>query len=463
MNPFHYWLLAIEANCPLTRPFNRGASALNPCKQPQLEANTSPAKTTDQKAQTVSHRSSLDLACCTGASKPRQWLSAASTQTCTVAIAANTLTPGTQTYTAAKTPVSRTQGHLAAIVSCAQDYSAANTITSCTQDLAAANPLAPHTQAHTVANTIGPCTQVYAAANTFALHTPAALRTPDYTATNTIVLCTQAHTTTNLLAPRTQAHANTVALHAQSRTTTNTIVPHTQVLTTVNTFTSHTQDIATANPLAPRTQALSTMNTFASRTQVHIAATSNQNATGRYFDVQRISLTKTHCEQIVAHRLDSGIIHATLRHNGLNADLQHGAPTNSPAFVGYITEQGYIGQDEGELYSQIKLEEDEVGIVALAGDQVLGMYKRVDRRVKPVPGAFPEDARVEHQFPEDPLKTLPDLSPWPPDFKEGNRLTDECLEEMHINEDEFLWPEEERLFKHILSLNEEALAFEEAH
>ena len=132
-------------------------------------------------------------------------------------------------------------------------------------------------------------------------------------------------------------------------------------------------------------------------------------------------------------------------------------------FVGYLTTQEGVGRDEHEQHNQIKLEEDDVEIVALAGDQVLGMYKRVDRRVKPVPGVFPEDARVERRFPEDPLKTLPELSPWPPGFKEGNRLTHERLEEMHINEDGFLWPEEERLFKHILSLNEEALAFEEAH
>jgi len=44
-------------------------------------------------------------------------------------------------------------------------------------------------------------------------------------------------------------------------------------------------------------------------------------------------------------------------------------------------------------------------------------YKRVDRKVKPVPGIFPEDARVIRQFPEDPLLSLPYLSPNPPTFK----------------------------------------------
>ncbi|EPT00587.1 hypothetical protein FOMPIDRAFT_1105668, partial [Fomitopsis schrenkii] len=96
-------------------------------------------------------------------------------------------------------------------------------------------------------------------------------------------------------------------------------------------------------------------------------------------------------------------------------------------------------------------------------EQVLGMYKRVDRRVRPVPGVFPEDARVERRFPDDPLTTLPVLSATPPEFEPGERLTQARLDDMHINEDGYLWPKEEILFKHILRLNERALAFEESH
>ena len=88
-------------------------------------------------------------------------------------------------------------------------------------------------------------------------------------------------------------------------------------------------------------------------------------------------------------------------------------------------------------------------------------YKRVDRKVKPVPAVFPEDAKVTRKSPEDPLKTLPKLSANPPEFKSGNRLTLERLKELNINEIGFLWPEEERLFAHILLLNEKSLAFEE--
>ena len=42
------------------------------------------------------------------------------------------------------------------------------------------------------------------------------------------------------------------------------------------------------------------------------------------------------------------------------------------------------------------------------GQWCLGAYKRVDRKVKPVPGRYPEDARVHRQFPENPsLHSLP--------------------------------------------------------
>ncbi|PCH41821.1 hypothetical protein WOLCODRAFT_69862, partial [Wolfiporia cocos MD-104 SS10] len=99
----------------------------------------------------------------------------------------------------------------------------------------------------------------------------------------------------------------------------------------------------------------------------------------------------------------------------------------------------------------------------MTDDDVFGAYKRVDRRVKPVPGVFPEDARVHRRFPEDPLATLPHLTPHPPDFSPGDRLTQERLDDMNINSGGFLWPDEERLFAHILRLNEHTLAFEECH
>ena len=91
---------------------------------------------------------------------------------------------------------------------------------------------------------------------------------------------------------------------------------------------------------------------------------------------------------------------------------------------------------------------------------VFTMYKRVDRKVKPVPGTFPEDARVLRKFPENPLTSLPKLTPNPPEFDPSERLTLERLQMLNIDNG-FLWPEEVKLFNHIFSLNEKSLAFEE--
>ena len=123
----------------------------------------------------------------------------------------------------------------------------------------------------------------------------------------------------------------------------------------------------------------------------------------------------------------------------------------------------YSGIDERTLLLDILDLEEGDELLSYYGPEVLGAYKRVDRRVKPVPGVFPEDARVERRFPEDPLLSLPPLSPHPPEFTSGERLTEERLQDMKINEDGFLWPEEEKLFAHILKLNEQALAFQESH
>src|SRR5262245_6779990 len=97
----------------------------------------------------------------------------------------------------------------------------------------------------------------------------------------------------------------------------------------------------------------------------------------------------------------------------------------------------------------------------LLPNYVLKVYKRVDRKVKPVPGVFPEDALVRRSIPADPLLTLPVLPTHPPDFKPTAKLTEERMEILSVNPDGFLWPEEEKLVKHILVLNEKALAFED--
>ncbi|EMD30804.1 hypothetical protein CERSUDRAFT_60816 [Gelatoporia subvermispora B] len=96
-----------------------------------------------------------------------------------------------------------------------------------------------------------------------------------------------------------------------------------------------------------------------------------------------------------------------------------------------------------------------------ASPQVLGAYKTVDKKVRPIPGVFPEEARVTRQFPEDPLLSLPTVPTHPPEFVPSSRLTWECLATINVNPDDFLWPEEVKLFHHILKLNDRTLAFSE--
>ncbi|KIJ31640.1 hypothetical protein M422DRAFT_185688, partial [Sphaerobolus stellatus SS14] len=74
-------------------------------------------------------------------------------------------------------------------------------------------------------------------------------------------------------------------------------------------------------------------------------------------------------------------------------------------------------------------------------------YKSVQQKVRPV--SYPEDAHVTRQFPEDPLLTLPHLSPNPPDFVPTERLTEERLKVLRINEEGFLQPEEVKLFEQV--------------
>lgn len=60
------------------------------------------------------------------------------------------------------------------------------------------------------------------------------------------------------------------------------------------------------------------------------------------------------------------------------------------------------------------------------------------------------------------MKTLPPVPQVPPEFKPGLRLTRERLESLDLAQRGFLWPEEQRLFAHILRTNEHALAFDES-
>ena len=129
-----------------------------------------------------------------------------------------------------------------------------------------------------------------------------------------------------------------------------------------------------------------------------------------------------------------------------------------------------------EIPPFFEIEEDDEDIICFDGveayaayriqhleeaSEVYTAYKRVDRKVKPVPAVFPKDTKVTRSFPENPLDSLPPLPIHPLKFKPNGRLTHECLAEINFNADGFLWPEEEKLFAHVLQLNQDAFVFED--
>ena len=99
----------------------------------------------------------------------------------------------------------------------------------------------------------------------------------------------------------------------------------------------------------------------------------------------------------------------------------------------------------------------------MSSPEVFTAYKRVDRKVKPVPAVFPEDAKVTRRIPQDPLESLEPLPMRPPVFKpDGGRLTQERLDAMELNPTGFLWPEELNLFHLILQRHQNHFVFEDS-
>lgn len=115
----------------------------------------------------------------------------------------------------------------------------------------------------------------------------------------------------------------------------------------------------------------------------------------------------------------------------------------------------YLGLDKEEDLPPHPMERNEANFVFTT-------YKRVDKKVRPIDGQFPESAQVRRTIPEDPLLTLPPLSKYPPQFKPTTKLTQERLDSIKINPDNYLSEQEELLFIQVLVNNEEALAFGEA-
>ncbi|KAJ7060176.1 hypothetical protein C8F01DRAFT_1254308 [Mycena amicta] len=93
--------------------------------------------------------------------------------------------------------------------------------------------------------------------------------------------------------------------------------------------------------------------------------------------------------------------------------------------------------------------------------QAFTMYKRVDKKIRPVSTTFSPEYEVKRQIPEDPALTQPELSRDPPEFIPTERITKERLALLEVNADGFLSTEEEKLILDVLRLNEQALAFED--
>jgi len=85
-------------------------------------------------------------------------------------------------------------------------------------------------------------------------------------------------------------------------------------------------------------------------------------------------------------------------------------------------------------------------------------YKKTANWIKPVATTLPEDFWIIWCIPTDPLKTLSEISFNPPNFSLGERYTLERKSAMNVNQEQFLWPEEEKIVHHLIKLQEFAFA-----
>ena len=118
-------------------------------------------------------------------------------------------------------------------------------------------------------------------------------------------------------------------------------------------------------------------------------------------------------------------------------------------------------QDKIRLCSSGIRQQEPLYVGKIESGQVF-KYKPVDRKVKAVPGQVPLLRQVARRIPEDPMDSLPPLSMRPPEFTPTGRLTEENIAKLQINVDGNLWPEEVKLFMHILAINNDALAFDDS-
>ena len=90
------------------------------------------------------------------------------------------------------------------------------------------------------------------------------------------------------------------------------------------------------------------------------------------------------------------------------------------------------------------------------------VYKKVDKKVRPVPTTLPEEFRIVRRPHPNPLKDRPKLPVNPPEFKPGKRFTQERYDSLEIDPTGFLWPEERKLAYEFIRLHEQCFAWDES-
>ena len=89
------------------------------------------------------------------------------------------------------------------------------------------------------------------------------------------------------------------------------------------------------------------------------------------------------------------------------------------------------------------------------------VYKKVAKKVHPIPASLTKDFCVLRWFPSDLLVTLPTLSMNLSNFASDIWLTQKHLDMLRLNQDNFLWPDELKLWHHVLKINKLGLAWNE--
>lgn len=88
------------------------------------------------------------------------------------------------------------------------------------------------------------------------------------------------------------------------------------------------------------------------------------------------------------------------------------------------------------------------------------VYKPVAKKVRTVSTTMPPEFRITRKLPDDPLAGMPPLPTHPPEFVPGIRFTQERLDKLDLDPAKWLWPEELKLVRWLVSAHEKAFAWD---